>query len=242
MNMIEYNVSDFDPAKVDFNSPFIVRSYGADWLIKEILTFENLESAFKNVVVPQTDMVDKTVFSATIREFFERNRTGSNTYIQNWQFLLDLPELADTFAVPEQFRCFLDEFSLNEHIALEGSLLLSWAFIGLKGSHTTLHQDVADTCAWNVSLSGRKSWDFYSPEFNPLSDKDTPITCIQNPCDLIYTPANWWHRVENLEASISITQNFIRTENLSSFGKFIKANFDELTSSLIEEREPKVFA
>ncbi|RXJ71333.1 hypothetical protein CS022_21120 [Veronia nyctiphanis] len=239
--MIEYNVSDFDPDNVNLDIPFIVRSYGAHWLIRDILTFENLQSVFKNVVVPQTDMVDKTVFWANIREFFERNRADKNTYIQNWQFLLDLPELADTFVVPKQFRCFLDEFSLNEHIALEGSLLLSWAFIGLKGSHTTLHQDVADTSAWNVSLYGRKSWSFFCPEFNPESDRDKPTICIQNPGDLIYTPANWWHSVENLEATISITQNFIRPEKLSSFGNFVKANFDEDISSFIKDREPKVF-
>jgi histone arginine demethylase JMJD6 len=118
-----------------------------------------------------------------------------------------------------------------------------WFCIGPERSGTTVHKDPLGTSAWNAVTSGRKRWVLFEPEvqdkiatgrsvrnkgegseaidyFYFLLDrvkreyKDVQVyECIQEPGDIIYVPAGWWHGVVNLEDSVAMTQNYCGADN-----------------------------
>ena len=108
-----------------------------------------------------------------------------------------------------------------------------WLFIGPKGSYSRLHLDPVGSAAWNACLEGRKRFVFFEPEHlhdlhvdlsNPhrlrhiypeyLSDasilRHPYHELVLDAGDVVYAPPGWPHFVENLETSVSVTENFVR--------------------------------
>lgn len=110
-----------------------------------------------------------------------------------------------------------------------------WFLCGPAGSGSPFHTDPHATSAWNGLLYGRKRWALYPPTMIPpgvmLYDKDSyaapkpirwyievyphlkpeerPIELIQEPGEIIFVPAGWWHMVLNVTDTIAVTQNWI---------------------------------
>jgi hypothetical protein len=161
----------------------------------------------------------------TVAEYFETvhdvQGTRDGWYLADWKLVGKIAELRRDYEVPAVFRCW------TERLPREQNPELRWLYIGPAGSGKPLHRDVMSTAAWNAVISGRKRWRFYPPEQNaalydgavdvfapdaakhPLFARATALEFEQGPSDLVYTPSGWWHQVENLEACISVTENFI---------------------------------
>ncbi|KAI8844823.1 hypothetical protein BC829DRAFT_283372 [Chytridium lagenaria] len=102
-------------------------------------------------------------------------------------------------------------------------------------SGATWHIDPFFTSAWNALVSGRKRWCLYPPTMVPpgiIPDRGSrsgfdapsalhwftevypmipveyrPLEIIQEPGDVIFVPAGWWHAVLNLdEVNVAVTQ------------------------------------
>ena len=100
-------------------------------------------------------------------------------------------------------------------------------FIGPKGALTPLHHDIWETHAWLAQLVGRKRWILFPreqrellysykvrldcPDFEqfPLLRNAKPVECTIGPGDTIFVPSGWAHQVTSLDATISITHNFM---------------------------------
>lgn len=108
-----------------------------------------------------------------------------------------------------------------------------WLFIGPAGSYSRLHVDPAGSAAWNACLGGSKRFVFFEPSvmhdlhedlsspasrrhlfpdyiLNPEVIRHKRFEMIAHPDDVVYAPPRWPHFVENLEASVSVTENFVR--------------------------------
>ncbi|OLP83278.1 F-box protein [Symbiodinium microadriaticum] len=108
-----------------------------------------------------------------------------------------------------------------------------WLFIGPKGSYSRLHLDPVGSAAWNACLEGQKRFVFFEPELLhdlhvDLSNPDqlrhiypeylADASILRHPYqelvldagDVVYAPPRWPHFVENLETSVSVTENFVR--------------------------------
>ena len=125
-------------------------------------------------------------------------------------------------------------------------------FIGPRGAITPLHLDIWGTHAWLAQLVGRKRWILFpkdqqsflyncrvqpqSPDLQrfPLFRNAKPVECTIGPGDLIFVPGGWAHEVTSLDATISITHNFMGPGCLtqSVTGSMKEMVFDRLKRKL----------
>ena len=137
-----------------------------------------------------------------------------------------------------------------------------WLFIGPKNSYSRLHVDPVGSAAWNACLEGQKRFVFFAPELlhdlhADLSDPDhlrhvypeymKDVSVLRHPYtelileagDVVYAPPRWPHFVENLEASLSVTENFVRchADQFSLFDQALASSED--SSALLPVREKR---
>lgn len=156
----------------------------------------------------------------------------------NWKLLHDHPELKQDYAEPEFFfdwYKFLPRFMRMPYPRL---------FLGPKGAVTPIHSDVGGTHAWLSQLVGRKRWLLFAPdqhEFlydyevridnpdyqtHPLYRHARPVEATIGPGDTIFVPSRWAHWVVSLDATISLTSNYMgpgcfRTSLAHAFGEVV---------------------
>lgn len=110
----------------------------------------------------------------------------------------------------------------------------SFIWYGPKGNYTPLHHDQTNNMF--VQVFGRKRFlllppnqvpylynecTVFSPvdlrnidaEKYPLAKNTTPIELVLNPGDTLFIPVGWWHQVESLDISISITMTNFKILN-----------------------------
>ena len=185
----------------------------------------------------------------SLATFIDRiERSGFDTYPyyvrDDWQIFLTHKELLSDYSVP---KYFYDWFG-----CLPGFMRLIYPriFIGPKGAITPLHLDIWGTHAWLAQLVGRKRWILFSPDQQqflyecnvqpqkpdyerfPLFRNAKAIECTIGPGDLIFVPGGWAHEVVSLDATISITHNYMGPGCFASgfSGSFKEKVFDRLKS------------
>jgi histone arginine demethylase JMJD6 len=172
----------------------------------------------------------------TVAEYFDYMKTTTDKdpyYLKDLQFHRETV-LRNHYTVPEYFRSWLVA------IPEDRRPFLSWFYLAAKDTISAIHLDIYNTSAWNVIISGKKLWLFYpqsqldylydglanpfEPNFDkfPYLAKAKPICCIQSPGEMVYTPSNWWHAVYNLEAGISLTENFVNEANYTDVLRKVK--------------------
>ena len=150
-------------------------------------------------------------------------------------------QLLRKFERPAPFKetdDFLTRWRCLRYVApplLQFIFYFRWLFIGPAGTYSRLHIDPAGSSAWNACLEGTKRFVFFEPFVmhdlhedlsNPASGKHlfpeyladqtairhSGIEIIAKAGDVVYAPPRWPHFVENMEASVSVTENFIRPD------------------------------
>lgn len=139
----------------------------------------------------------------------------------DWRLLYANPQLKADFA---KIPYFFDWFEL-----LPSFMRMPYPrlFIGPRGATTPLHIDVWRTHAWLSQFVGRKRWIFFSPDQEDLLyDYDVrverpdlqkhpryrdakPMETTIGPGDTIFAPSGWAHWVYSLDATISLSGNFM---------------------------------
>jgi hypothetical protein len=155
-------------------------------------------------------------------------------YLQEWLYMASCPQLAED--LPElpiaqyDFRrnLFGDRISTNHQL-----------WIGQKGATTRIHQDSYFIDVMHAQIVGEKHWCVMSPQaslghdelgnfdFDALvNDPEVQIMhCVLKPGDVLYLPAQWWHRIELLSDSIGQGRKCLDEVNLQ---KYIHMRFAEL--------------
>lgn len=169
-------------------------------------------------------------------------------YLFDWSIPINCPALAEQLIIPKYFAGdFLKKMkdsSLYRH---------SWPslFIAPAGITSELHVDAFGSNFWMALFEGKKRWVFFPasdvpylyPEYHhsldpvfdvelsapdllrhPLLQLTHPVECILEPGDVLFVPAGCPHRVENLEASLAISANFVDNSNLSLVKKELEVN------------------
>ncbi|XP_071105155.1 uncharacterized protein [Haliotis cracherodii] len=181
----------------------------------------------------------------------ERQGEGSVPSVQylfDWSLPLHCPRLVEELSVPRYFAGDLLQRTSP------GSLYQdSWPslFLAPAGLCSQLHVDAFASNFWMALFQGRKRWTFFSrgdvaslypryfhsmdPTFDvdltspdlethPLMSLAQPLQCDLKQGEVLFVPSGCPHYVENLEASVAISANFVDLSNLSAVKSELKVS------------------
>ncbi|WP_442591406.1 cupin-like domain-containing protein [Pedobacter sp. AW31-3R] len=224
------NKETFDERYGIPGKPVLIRDLATSWPALNLWDFDFFRNNFGEVVVNGEavngdQMIKRSFKMAEFIDHFVTNPDVPPYYLKNCNFHIGTV-LRTHYTPPDYFNCWyanLPDASRKYN--------LSWLYIGARDTFSSLHLDIWNTSAWHCVITGKKLWLFFDKEqqeflydgmvnpFNPDLAKfekyknAKPLICIQEPGDVVFTPGNWWHAVYNLEAGISVTENFINSTN-----------------------------
>lgn len=226
---------DFIQNYVAVGKPAIITGLMEDWTARKHWSYDFFQDEYGSRKCQVRDCADKRYIRTTFAEFMNYMKSGDRDRLL---YLVGHPiyqeaKLFQDYPTPIYFPDWMDR--LPKFLAYPFWTItkpLRWLFIGPKGcSSGKLHYEMWGSSGWVGMISGRKRFVFFSPDqsdvlyngqvdiFNPDLDKfplyakAKPIEAIVEAGDIIYAPPLWWHQVENLEDSISITHDFINEWN-----------------------------
>jgi len=164
---------------------------------------------------------------------------GGGRYLHDWSLPLGAPEMLEGFKVPEVFSD--DLLRDNEEGTLYRDSWPS-LFVSGPDAFSPLHVDTAGLNFWMALFSGRKRWILFGKDQAPLLgpqyvgttldpvfeaeplkegwDKNRDDFCravafetVLEPGDVLFVPGNSPHTVENLEAAVAVSGNFVDRSN-----------------------------
>ena len=217
------------------NIPVLIKDVANKWPAFELWNLDYLKENHGEQIVVARNVMDskKSTKKFKVKDYLDiAFRSGqtekelSPYYLIDCQIHLNIP-MESHYNVPEYFSCWYKAIDSNKR-----RHNLSWLYIGGAHTFSNVHLDIWDTSAWNAVLTGCKLWLFYDENqkdflyegkvnpFYPDMEKfpefqfANPKICLQRPGDIVFTPSGWWHAVYNLEAGISLTENFINQTNI----------------------------
>jgi hypothetical protein len=162
-------------------------------------------------------------------------------YLMGWYAFQRHPELmgdvrpapdfvADwTLALPAKLRRAIE--AVNEHIY--------WSiYVGPAGTRSPLHRDFGHTCGYLAQIRGRKRVWLFPPtegprlyegqvdparpdlERFPLFAGADGYSSVLGEGEVLFTPPRWWHAVDSLTPSITVSHNFFNALNVRRHAAF----------------------
>lgn len=158
------------------------------------------------------------------------NLTKKNLYI----FDPDFGERASTTRFLDDYEIldyFTDDTFAEKIQNFDDRPPFRWMLIGTNGSGGTLHTDPLGTSAWNALFYGQKLWILFPPNTPigpgtlngerwlkneyPKIKHHKHIRLIQNPGEIVFVPAGWWHTAVNIGDTFAVTQNYLHPHHIS---------------------------
>jgi Cupin-like domain len=219
---------EFDEEYRKKGKPVVIEGLMDEWRSLKEWSFDYLAAKCSAAQVVVDSYTSKRTCRMTFAEFVamlraERGPDHMPLYLQEWLFMADCPSLADD--LPElaiaqyDFRRNLygDRISTNHQL-----------WIGQKGATTRIHQDSYFIDVLHAQIVGAKHWCVMAPpaflgrdvrgelDFRGLaSHPDTGMMqCVLNPGEVLYLPAQWWHRIKLRSDSIGLGRKCLDEANL----------------------------
>ena len=211
--------------------PVVITNAIEDWKARSLWTLDYFRSRYADTSIPlskyegahyRVEAVETASLGSFIGSIEHNDFTTYPYYIRDdWRIFVTHKELMGDYQIPKYF------FDWYVFVPPFMKLIYPRIFIGPKGAITPLHLDIWETHAWLAQLVGRKRWLLFPPDQRPLlydyqvrpfqPDLEKfplyrnarPFECIIGPGDLIFVPSGWAHEVISLDATISITHNYM---------------------------------
>jgi histone arginine demethylase JMJD6 len=226
------SVRQFKHEYLHTNCPVVITDAIEHWPARNKWTMDFFRSIYGHLTPsvyhydPQNQFTGGDVQRARLGEFIDnvttRDWAAYPYYLRDdWRILHEHPELKKDYT---KLGYFFDWFEL-----LPPFMRMPYPrlFIGPKGAVTPVHMDVWRTHAWLAQFVGRKRWIFFPPEqesllydFNvrveqpdlvkhPRYAEARPLEATIGPGDTIFAPSGWAHWVISLDASLSLSGNYM---------------------------------
>lgn len=206
--------------------PVVIRGGARDWAALSRWDFDFFARSYGDVEVVANLYDVQTKRKSTFRELvavLQSPTYEQPTYLQEWWFQENCPELLNDMIVPEFFADDLNKTLLGFHN--------NTLWIGQKGAFTPIHQDTAYTNVWSAQIMGAKEWILIDKHAQILArDDGTPdyeaffaaaenrlFKTVLDAGDILYMPHKWWHRAETLEHAISLNTFYITPDIVQNY-------------------------
>jgi hypothetical protein len=208
--------------------PVVLEGFVSEWPSVRTWSFKHLAERCGDVQVAVDSYSTKAARKVTFAEFVELLRanernTESPLYLQEWYYQTSAPQLAAD--MPE---LDIAQYDFRRNLYGEKASTNHQLWLGQKGGITRLHQDSYMVDVMHAQIVGTKRWYIMgpkaelrldangTPDFDALAKSpDTQLhQCDLKPGDVLYLPANWFHRIELLSNSIGLGRKCLDEMNL----------------------------
>lgn len=234
------------------SKPVIVEGLMRDWPALKKWSFDYLAVTCGRASVTVDSYNSQRAREMPFAEFvtlLKSNRAGEPLYLQEWLFMAACPFLAaDLPELP------IAQYDFRRNLYGKDISTNHQLWIGQAGATTRFHQDSYFIDVMHAQIVGEKRWYVMSPEALLVSDKagglkfetdglTRVMQCVLKPGDVLYLPAQWWHRIELLTDSIGLGRKCLDEVNLQ---QHIHARFAELLCLIlnhdqIKETHPELY-
>jgi hypothetical protein len=212
--------------------PVVITDAIDSWSARSLWTFDFFKSFYGDVETrvyrydPATQFTAGAIRNVRLGDHIDNvQRYDWSAYPyylrDDWRLIHEHAELRTHY---EKLEYFFDWFQLfPEFMRMPYPRL----FIGPRGAITPLHVDVWRTHAWLTQFVGRKRWILFPPDQehllygcsvrvdepdfakHPLFRAAKPVEATVGPGDTIFVPTGWPHYVVSLDATLSLTGNYM---------------------------------
>ena len=229
----------------DARRPVILEGALSAWPAARTWTFDSLAAVCGDLPVVIDHYSPERTTKTTFADFVARvkHNTGEPLYLQEWHFLKVCPALAGDVGPLEYAAYDFLPRLYGEDFAVRA------LWIGQRGAVTRLHQDANYPDVIHGQISGTKHWCVMGPDtVLPVTGDNEPdfdallapgvdiLHGVLGPGDLLYLPAQWWHRVSLLEDSIGIGMPALDERNLFCH---MKARLQEFLPMILNQEQIK---
>src|SRR5437016_651672 len=225
------SVREFRTEYLYTGKPVVISNAIEDWKARSLWTLDHFRSRYGATQITLSRYEGEhyratSVKTASLGSFIDAIKVNDFTthpyYVRDdWRIFVSHKELLTDYEVPKYF------FDWYAFVPGFMRLIYPRIFIGPKGAITPLHCDIWETHAWLAQLVGRKRWLLFPPDQReflydyqvqpcqpdlekfPLFSNTRPLECTIGPGDVIFVPSGWSHEVISLDATISITHNYL---------------------------------
>lgn len=244
------SAAEFEQEYRERQRPVVLEGYVAQWPSVRTWTFGHLAERCGDVRVTVDSYNTRAARSVTFAEFVEllkanEGNTRSPLYLQEWYYQTSAPELAAD--MPE---LDIAQYDFRRDLYGEKASTNHQLWLGQRGGVTRLHQDSYMVDVMHAQIVGTKRWYVLGPraelrlgangepDFEALVN--SPHTRLHQfdlkPGDVLYLPANWFHRIELLSDSIGLGRKCLDATNLQTH---IRQRMGELLALTLNYDEVK---
>eukprot|EP01025_Chloroclados_australasicus_P004985 TRINITY_DN11401_c0_g1_i1.p1 TRINITY_DN11401_c0_g1~~TRINITY_DN11401_c0_g1_i1.p1 ORF type:complete len:879 (+),score=121.36 TRINITY_DN11401_c0_g1_i1:104-2638(+) len=246
--------------------PVLIKDAMQTWKMMDFDLIDLVDVCGENVFPVQSPIgCDLRMDMKSYLGYMTSQRDEEPLYIFNDEFGENVPELLESYEVPQIFKKDLFNY-LGKQVRPE----YRWFVVGPERSGARWHVDPTCTSAWNALVMGHKRWALYPPNKIPagleiqidedgdvdfdspsslqwfleiypyLSADQKPLEILQNPGEIIFVPGGWWHCVLNLDITVAITQNFVSWHNFENVVKYMSCGGGQFICDQAEIHNPKL--
>ncbi|PRY41586.1 cupin-like domain-containing protein [Umezawaea tangerina] len=241
---------EFDREYRERLRPVVLKGFVKDWPSVQTWSFEHLAQRCPDVQVTVNSYSSKEARTVTFPEFVtllkeNEGNTESPLYLQEWYYQTTAPQIAADMPELEVARYDFRQDLYGEKASTNHQL-----WLGQEGGVTRLHQDSYSVDVMHAQIVGSKRWYVMGPKAELRLGADgepdwdgllgSPETQLHQfdlmPGDLLYLPANWFHRIRLLENSIGLGRKCLDQAHLRVH---MKQRMNELLALLLNFDEVK---
>jgi ribosomal protein L16 Arg81 hydroxylase len=228
--------------------PVVLEGFVEDWPSVQTWSFDHLAERCGSVRVIVDSYNTKAAREATVAEFVGmlKENEGNDAkpiYLQEWYYQTTAPELAAD--MPEMD---IAQYDFRRNLYGDAASTNHQLWLGQKGGVTRLHQDSYTVDVMHAQIVGEKLWYVMGPKAELRADTpqdwqalcEAPETELMQftlkPGDVLYLPANWYHRIELLSNSIGLGRKCLDEANLRTH---IRQRMGELLALALNPDEVK---